>query len=219
MEILLAKQNLVGAYYLGADFSLAKFLKLKMYALSSFDVYSFAAMRLAFNYSNLDAKLGFVAGFEHKYSAFQNEHFSYIAHGNIAHSWNLASYKLSAQLGYINTSYRAGLGSLGISGLDLNPFFYWSGDALLNQRALHLPYAKLGFEGDFGDIYLLYGHNWFKTLRKAQDSFHNQGELNIYASIKIINCLNLILHFINTHGGNNIMPNITQGNVLFKFYF
>lgn len=202
-----------GEYYLGFNFEVLKWLNLKIYGLTSPQIYTMLAGKLAIDTTYFNASAGFVGGIEHKYSAFKNN--SYLAHADIGFNVDSQYGDFYGNLGYMNTASGAGMGSLQISGNSFNPFFYFSGDALNYARALHLIWGKLGYSVSFLDIYLTYGYNSFKYAL-TDNTRYSQGEVNLYFDWKMSDFTSIIIHFLNTHGGKAAIPNITQASLMFK---
>ncbi|RDU62885.1 Opr family porin [Helicobacter sp. MIT 14-3879] len=202
-----------GAYYIGLTFEVFKWLKLKAYGLTSPKIYSFVAAKILIDLDYFNASAGFINGFEHQYSKFNNN--SYLAHADIGLNFDSQYGRFYGNIGYINTSKNSGIGSLQISGNSFNPFFYWSGDALNYNRALNLVWGKIGYSASFLDIYLVYGYNNFKILRNDNKRF-SQGEVNLYFDWSITPITNIIIHVLNTHKGKEAIPNITQASIMFK---
>lgn len=206
-----------GAYYLGLTFEVLEWLKLKAYGQIVPDIYSYIAGKVAIDTTYFEAQAGFVGGYEHRYSEFSDN--SYLFHSDVGGKFEGDFGKVYANLGYINTSNGAGMGSLRISGNSFNPFFYFSGDALNYYRAVNLVYGKIGYEASFLDVYLVYGFNWFKNKLTTDYTRYKQGEINLYFDWNILDTANIIIHFLNTHGSKSAIPNITQASLIFKIRF
>lgn len=202
-----------GEYYLGLNFEVLKWLQLKAYGLTSPQIYSMLAGKIAIDTTYFNASAGIVGGFEHQYSRFK--HNSYLAHTDMGFNADTQYGRFYGNIGYINTSKNSGIGSLGTSGNSFNPFFYFSGDALNYARALNLIWGKIGYNVDFLDIYITYGYNQFKYNINDNTKYY-QGEVNLFFDWKINNITNIIIHFLNTHGGKKAIPNINEASIMFK---
>ena len=210
-----------GAYYLGLDFEATEWLHLKVYGLTSPQIYSFIAGRASAKSEYFSASAGYVGGIEHQQSAFTNQsnksNFSHLVHIDLNGQYDSQYGLFYATLGYRNTQGKVGIGSLDWSGNSFNPFFYFSGDALHLAKDLQLVYGKLGFSVDFLDIYLVYGYNFFKGVNTSTNKIDSaQGEVNLYFDWKFSDFSSVILHFLNTHGGKNAIPNNTRFDLMFK---
>lgn len=210
-----------GAYYLGLDFEVKEWLHLKIYGLTSPQIYSFIAGKASAENEYFVASAGYVGGIEHQHSTFTNQpnksHFSHLVHIDLGGQYDSQYGLFYATLGYRNTQGKAGIGSLDFTGNSFNPFFYFSGDALHNAKDLQLVYGKLGFKVSFLDIYLAYGYNFFKGVNTnvlKQNS--SQGEVNFYFDWKFSDFSSVVLHFLNTHGATNGVPNNTRFDFMFK---
>lgn len=209
-----------GAYYLGLTFELFEWLKLKAYGLTSPEIYSFVAGKIDINTTYFLLNAGFVGGFEHKNGIVRTQndgHWSYLAHADMGGKYESQWGQFYATMGYRGTEHSGGIGSLNYTGNSFNPFFYFSGTALENAKALHLVYGKLGFKVDFLDIYLAYGYNFFKGDLKRKDSANNaQGEVNFYMDWRFSEWTSVIISLLNTHGAKNGVPNNTRFGFMFK---
>lgn len=209
-----------GAYYLGLTFELFEWLKLKAYGLTSPKIYSFVAGKIDINTTYFLLNAGFVGGFEHKNGIVRtqnNGHWSYLAHADMGGKYESQWGQFYATMGYRGTEHSGGIGSLNYTGNSFNPFFYFSGTALENAKALHLVYGKLGFKVDFLDIYLAYGYNFFKGDLERKDSANNaQGEVNFYMDWRFSEWTSVIISLLNTHGAKNGVPNNTRFGFMFK---
>ena len=209
-----------GAYYLGLTFELFDWLKLKAYGLTSPQIYSFVAGKIDINTMYFLLNGGFVGGFEHRYGKVRAENdgrWSYLAHADIGGKYDSQYGLFYATLGYRGTQSRAGIGSLNHTGNTFNPFFYFSGNALENAKALHLVYGKIGFKVDFLDIFVLYGYNFFKgDILRNGVAKNGQGEVNFYMDWRFSDFTSVIIHFLNTHGGKNAIPHNTRFDFMFK---
>ncbi len=209
-----------GAYYLGLTFELFEWLKLKAYGLTSYEIYSFVAGKIDINTTYFLLNAGFVGGFEHKNGIVRtqnNGHWSYLAHADIGGKYESQWGQFYATMGYRGTEHSGGIGSLNYTGNSFNPFFYFSGNALENAKALHLVYGKLGFKVDFLDIYLAYGYNFFKGDISCNGSANNaQGEVNFYMDWRFSEWTSVIISLLNAHGAKNGVSNNTRFGFMFK---
>lgn len=209
-----------GAYYLGLTFEVFEWLKLKAYGLTSPQIYSFVAGKIDIHTMYFLLNGGFVGGFEHKYGRIRAENdgrWSYLAHADMGGKYDSQYGLFYATLGYRGTQSIAGIGSLNFTGNSFNPFFYFSGNALENAKALHLVYGKIGFKVDFLDIFVLYGYNFFKgDILRSGNAKNGQGEINFYMDWRFSDFTSVIIHFLNTHGGKNAIPHNTRFDFMFK---
>lgn len=209
-----------GAYYLGLTFELFEWLKLKAYGLTSPEFYSFVAGKIDINATYFLLNAGFVGGFEHKNGIVRTQndgHWSYLAHADMGGKYESQWGQFYATMGYRGTEHSGGIGSLNYTGNSFNPFFYFSGTALENAKALHLVYGKLGFKVDFLDIYLAYGYNFFKGDLERKGSANNaQGEVNFYMDWRFSEWTSVIISLLNTHGAKNSVSNNTRFGFMFK---
>ena len=209
-----------GAYYLGLGFEIFDWLKLKAYGLTSPQIYSFVAGKFDINTMYFLINGGFVGGFEHRYGRIRAENdgrWSYLAHADMGGKYDSQYGLFYATLGYRGTQSEAGMGSLNLTGNTFNPFFYFSGNALENAKALHLVYGKIGFKVDFLDIFVLYGYNFFKgDISRNGNAKNGQGEVNFYMDWRFSDFTSVIVHFLNTHGSKSAIPNNTRFDFMFK---
>lgn len=217
----IGKSKYGGAYYLGLNFEVFKWLQLKAYGLTSPDIYSFIGGKVSFDTQYFLANAGFIGGIEHRYSKFKNQanasKFSHLLHIDASGRYDSQYGLFYATLGYRNTQGKAGIGSLNLTGNSFNPFFYFSGNALNSAKDLHLVYGKLGYKVDFLEIYLTYGYNFFKgTNTSTVKQSHAQGEVNLYFDWQFTEFTSVILYFLNTHGGKSAIPTQTSVGAMFK---
>lgn len=224
------KSNVGGAYYLGLKFELFEWLKIRAYGLTSPKIYSFVAGKIDISTDYFLLNAGFVGGFEHRNSYFRTQatqrdangkdndgRWSYLIHADMGGKYDSQWGLFYATMGYRGTQSKVGIGSLNFTGNSFNPFFYFSGNALENAKELHLVYGKLGFNVDFLDISLAYGYNFFKGdfLHNGTQN-NNQGEVNFYMNWRFSDWTSVIIHFLNTHGAKNDVPNNTRFDFMFK---
>lgn len=210
-----------GGYYLGLDFEVKEWLHLKIYGLTSPQIYSFIAGKASVESEYFNASAGYVGGIEHQHSKFTNQpnksHFSHLVHIDLGGQYDSQYGLFHATLGYRNTQGKAGIGSLDFTGNSFNPFFYFSGDALHLAKDLQLVYGKLGFKVDFLDVYLVYGYNFFNGVNtEAAKQNSSQGEVNFYFDWKFSDFSSVILSVLNTHGAESSIPNKTNVGLMFK---
>lgn len=203
-----------GAYYLGFTLDVIDILKLKVYGLMSPQFYSFLAFKAALDTTYINASAGIVYGFEHKNSKFRDNN-SLLFNADIGFDVNI----FYGKLGYIKTGSSIGIGNLGLTGNTLNPFFYFSGDALNEARNVNLFYGKFGIDADIIQAYLVYGYNIFNKNLSLDSSRYSQGEVNLYFDWKTSEATNVIFYFLNTHGGKNAIPTLNQLGIAFKLGF
>lgn len=203
-----------GAYHLGLTLDILEILKLKIYGLTSPQLYSFAAFKAALDTTYVDASAGVIAGFEHRNSDFR-DNVSLLLHADIGFNINI----FYGKVGYIRTGSSVGMGSLEITGNSFNPFFYFSGDALNYERNLNLFYGKFGIDANIIQAYLVYGYNIFNKRFSVDSKKYSQGEVNLYFDWKTSEATNVIFYFLNTHGGKNAIPTLNQLGLAFKLGF
>ncbi len=204
-----------GAYYLGLTLDvIEEMLKLKLYGQISPQFYSYLALKAMLDIQYINASAGVVGGFEHKNSSFRDEN-SFLFNADVGFDFNI----FYGKLGYIKSAPSVGIGSLGSVGNTFSPFFYFSGDALNNQRNVDLVYAKLGIQANVLKAYIVYGYNSFNLNHSIDSSKYSQGEVNVYFDWNIFEATNAIFYFINTHGAKQAIPTINQLGLAFKFSF
>lgn len=138
-----------GAYYLGATLDMFDFLKLKLYGLTTPQLYSFVGFKADLDTTYVMASSGIVTGFEHKNSEFRDKT-SLLFNADIGFRANI----FYGKLGYIRTGASAGMGSLQLTGNSFTPFFYFSGDALNYERNVNLFYGQFGIDAEVLQTYL-----------------------------------------------------------------
>ncbi len=203
-----------GAYYLGATLDMFSFLKLKLYGLTTPQLYSFIAFKASLDTKYITASSGIVTGFEHKNSEFRNK-ISLLFNADIGFRANI----FYGKLGYIRTGSSSGMGSLQVTGNSFNPFFYFGGDVLNYERNVNLFYGQFGIDSNVIQTYLVYGYNVFNKNLSADNTNYSQGELNFYFDWKTSPNTNVIFYLLNTHNGKVAVPVITQTGIAFRLGF
>lgn len=205
-----------GAYYLSLSFDILKdTLVFKVYGLTTPEIYTILGFKTSIEIPYFSAGASFANSFEHKYSEFSGKN-NYIFDIYAKTDINI----FYGKLGYIKTSNDSGIGSITNSGNTLTPFFDYSGDILETQRDVNLIYATLGISSDTINTYVTYGFNLFKLNNIMLDNnTYKQGEINLYFDWEVINNTHIILYFINTHIGKQIVPNVNRIGTIFKLNF
>ena len=203
-----------GAYYLGATLDLFDFLKLKLYGLTTPQLYSFVAFKADLDTQYITASSGIVTGFEHKNSEFRDS-VSLLFNADIRFRANI----FYGKLGYIRTGSSVGMGSLQLTGNSFTPFFYFGGDVLNYQRNVNLFYGQFGIDSNIVKTYLVYGYNMFNRNLSTDTTNYSQGEVNFYFDWKTSSHTNVIFYLLNTHNGKAAVPVITQTGIAFRLGF
>lgn len=208
------KNNYGGMYRLGATLEAREFVKVKAYGGVAPNHYSLLGLKASLDYEPISANLGFVSGFEGANSEYRGK-MGFAFHADVAYRHEA----LTAQLGFVGTSAEIGMGSLPFSGDNLNPFFYFSGDALDFHRNDSLIFGKVGFDNGKLAAFLVYGYNLFNAQNPLLTRRYAQGEVNLHADYKLNDFSSVIVYFLNTHGGAEAVPTLTQFGVAARLGF